>query len=129
MDENKKYIIIKKLVETNGNKKRAALELNCTPRHVNRMIQGYKQQGKAYFVHGNHNRKPSHTIDIKKKKLILDLYTNTYSNANFTHFTELLEKHENIKLSTSTHQFSPKQEFICLLRLNVQLEKLLKSNF
>ena len=57
MDENKKYIIIKKLVETNGNKKRVALELNCTPRQ-----QGYKQQGKAYFIHGNHNRKPSHTI-------------------------------------------------------------------
>ena len=89
MDENKKYTIIKRLVETNGNKKRAALELNCTPRHINRMIQGYKQQGKAYFVHGNHNRKPIHIIDMKKKKLILDLYSNKYSDANFTHFTKL----------------------------------------
>ena len=112
MDENKKYIIIKKLVETTGNKKRAALELNCTPRHVNRMIEGYKQQGKAYFVHGNRNRKPSHTIDLKKKKLILDLYTDTYSDANFTHFTELLEKYENIKVSTSTINSLLKQEFI-----------------
>jgi transposase len=112
MDENKKYIIIKTLVETNGNKKRAALELNCTSRHINRMMQGYKQQGKAYFVHGNHNRKPSHTIDIKKKNLILDLYTSKYSDSNFTHFTELLEKHENIKISTSTINSILKQEFI-----------------
>lgn len=34
MNENKKYIIIKKLIETNGNKKRAALELNCTSKHM-----------------------------------------------------------------------------------------------
>lgn len=112
MDENKKYTIIKKLVETNGNKKRAALELNCTPRHVNRMIIGYKKQGKAYFVHGNRNSKPSHTIDIETRNLILDLYTNKYSDANFTHFTELLEKHENISVSTSTVASILKQEFI-----------------
>jgi len=30
---------IKKLVETNGNKKAAALKLNCTQRHVNRLIK------------------------------------------------------------------------------------------
>ena len=112
MDENKKYTIIKKLVETNGNKKRAALELNCTPRHINRLIQGYKQQGKVYFVHGNHNHKPSHTIDIKQRNLILDMYTNKYSDANFTHFAELLKKHENIKVSTSTIHSILKQEFI-----------------
>ena len=58
MEENKKYIIIKKLVETNGNKKRAALDLNCHSRHINRMIKGYKEQGKDYFIHGNHGRKP-----------------------------------------------------------------------
>ena len=112
MDENKKYTIIKKLVETNGNKKRAALELNCTPRHINRLIKGYKQQGKIYFVHGNHNHKPSHTIDIKQRNLILDMYTNKYSDANFTHFAELLKKHENIKVSTSTIHSILKQEFI-----------------
>ena len=76
------------------------------------MIQGYKQQGKTYFVHGNHNRKPSHTIDTKQKNLILDLYTNKYSDTNFTHFTELLEKHENITVSTSTINSILRQEFI-----------------
>ncbi len=112
MDENKKYTIIKRLVEKNGNKKKAALELNCTPRHINRMIQGYKQKGKTYFVHGNRNSKPSHTIDIETRNLILDLYTNKYSDANFTHFTELLEKYENISVSTSTVTSILKQEFI-----------------
>jgi hypothetical protein len=40
MDENQKYLVIKKLIETNGNKKRAALTLNCSERHINRLIQG-----------------------------------------------------------------------------------------
>lgn len=38
MTEEEKYTTIKKLVETDGNKKRAALTLGCTVRHVNRMI-------------------------------------------------------------------------------------------
>ena len=127
MDENKKYTIIKKLVETNGNKKRAALELTCTPRHINRLIQGYKQQGKVYFVHGNHNRKPSHTIDIKQRNLILDMYTNKYSDANFTHFAELLKKHENIKVSTSTIHSILKQEFILSPKAKRATKKIVKK--
>lgn len=56
MEENDKYLTIKKLVETNGNKKRAALLLNCSIRHINRMIKGYKNHGKEYFIHGNRGR-------------------------------------------------------------------------
>ena len=41
MAEEFKYKVIKKLVETNGNKNSAALKLGCTRRTVNRMIQGY----------------------------------------------------------------------------------------
>lgn len=48
MDENKKYEIIKKLVDTNGNKKMAELKIECTGRHINRLITGYKQRGKAF---------------------------------------------------------------------------------
>ena len=60
MDEQKKYEIIKKLVDTDGNKKRASVELMCSVRNVNRMISGYKAKGKEYFIHGNRNRKPIH---------------------------------------------------------------------
>ena len=38
MNELKKYEIIKKLVETNGNKKRAAIKLGCSLRTVNRLM-------------------------------------------------------------------------------------------
>ena len=52
MNEQNKYEIIKKLVETNGNKKRAATRLGCTVRTINRLIIKYKEQGKKGFVHG-----------------------------------------------------------------------------
>ena len=102
MNENQKYTAIKKLVETNGNKKRAALYLSCSIRHVNRMIKGYQQDGKAYFIHGNHGRKPVHALKYNTKQLILDLYRTKYAAANITHFSELLIKHEEIKISPSS---------------------------
>lgn len=101
MEESTKYSVIKKLVETKGNKKRAAIALNCTRRHINRMIAGYQKEGKEYFVHGNTGKKPIHTIDDKIKQDILDLYRIRYYGANFTHYTELLADHEKIKVSES----------------------------
>ena len=50
MKEEEKYTIIKKLVETNGNKDRAALKIGCTRRTVNRLIKGYKSFGKNFFI-------------------------------------------------------------------------------
>ena len=47
MNEQLKYEVIKSLVDHNGNKKAAALKLGCTTRHINRLIQKYKQNGKA----------------------------------------------------------------------------------
>lgn len=52
--ENEKYEIIKKLIDTNGNKQTAALKIGCTKRTINRLIAGYKKSGKAFFVHGSH---------------------------------------------------------------------------
>ena len=53
MNEEKKYKIIKKLVETNGNKKRAAIELALSVRQINRLISGYKAYGKEFFILGD----------------------------------------------------------------------------
>lgn len=101
MDENEKYEAIKKLVETNGNKKRAALNLHCSVRHINRMIKGYKQEGKSFFVHGNRGRKPINAFPEETKQLIIDLYRTKYADANITHFSELLSKYENVHVSPS----------------------------
>ncbi|WP_312813696.1 hypothetical protein [Sedimentibacter sp.] len=102
MTEEDKYITIKKLVETDGNKQRAAIHLDCTVRHINRMIKGYREKGKEFFIHGNRCRKPTHTIENKIKQKVLDLYRTKYEDANFVHYSELLQEYENIKISTST---------------------------
>ena len=57
MNEEYKYKIIKKLVETNGNKQRAAVTLKRSIRQIDRMIAGYKEYGKVknylYTIAGN----------------------------------------------------------------------------
>ena len=102
MDEQKKYEVIKSLAEhTNPNKQRAAITLNCTVRHINRMLKGYKEYGKEFFIHGNRGRKPANTIPDEMRNLVVDLYLTKYYDANFEHFTELLRKHEDIHISSS----------------------------
>ena len=101
MTEQQKYKTIKKLVETNGNKNRAAIELGCSRRHVNRLVKGYKEQGKAFFSHGNRGRKPVNAISEEVKDKILTLYDNKYHGANFTHYAEMLRESEGIVVSKS----------------------------
>lgn len=116
MEENFKYKVIKKLVESDGNKKAAALKLDCSIRHVNRMIQGYRSKGKEFFIHGNKGRKPAHAISNETKRMVIKLYQTKYQGANFTHYSELLATHEGISVSPSTvntilqaeHIISPK---------------------
>lgn len=112
MNEEKRFEIIKRLVDTDGNKKNAALKLSCSERHINRMIVGYKRDGKSYFIHGNRGRTPSHALSKETKKTVLDLYRSKYYDTNFTHYGELLETHENIHLSTTTIASILEKEFI-----------------
>lgn len=102
MNEQQKYDIIKKLVESNGNKQTAAVRLGCSYRNVNRLIKGYKEKGKAFFLHGNRNRVPVHKLDTRTMENIATLYVTRYEGANFTHFSELLKEREGICVSKST---------------------------
>ena len=99
MNEEFKYKIIKKLVETNGNKKRAAIQLNRSIRQVDRMIAGYKAKGKEFFVHGNRGRKPAHALTDEEKNEIEQLYQNKYFDCTYTAFEEFLAERENINIS------------------------------
>ena len=135
MDEQQKYLVIKKLVETNGNKNRAAVTLGCTVRHVYRMIQGYIKEGKEFFVHGNRGKKPAHALDEEKRQKILDLYRTKYYDANITHYAELLKEYENIEVSPSCirnilldeHILSPKARKATKKKLVAQLKEQKKT--
>lgn len=101
MDGEKKYQTIKELIEQDGNKNRAAKRLGCTRRSIDRYIKGYKACGKAFFLHGNRNRKPVHTISDETKSILIDLYKNKYYDATYQHFSEMLLEFEGIKASES----------------------------
>ena len=54
MKEELKYLVIKKLVETNGNKKRAAIKLGCTVRHID-ILKYVQNSAFESFVNGETN--------------------------------------------------------------------------
>ena len=100
LKEKQKYEIIKKLVETCGNKERARIKLGLKSiRQINRLVAGYKEYGKEFFVHGNRGRKPKHALSIEFKDKIEMLYTSKYFDCTYTQFTEYLAERENIFLS------------------------------
>lgn len=127
MDGNQKFEVIKKLVDTNGNKKTAALKIGCSDRHINRLINGYQEQGKSFFIHGNHGRQPAITIPPDKKQLILDLYRTKYQDCNLTHYSELLAEKEEIKVSISTITSILRKEYILSPKANRSSKKAVKK--
>jgi hypothetical protein len=76
------------------------------------MIKGYKETGKKFFVHGNRGRKPAHSLDDSLKQNIVDLYRTKYQGSNITHFSELLNEFEGIKVSSTTIRSILLQKFI-----------------
>ena len=135
MNEELKYQTIKSLVDTNGNKKAAALRIGCSARHINRMICGYRERGKSFFIHGNQGRQPARAVNKEIKQLIVDLYRTKYFGTNFQHFQELLGEHEKIHVSISVVRsvlasafiLSPKANRITKKNLKIKLEAMKKS--
>lgn len=102
LKEKEKYEVIKKLVETNGNKERAKIKLHLKSiRQINRLIAGYKEYGKEFFIHGNRGRKPKHALSSEFKDEIETLYTSKYFDCTYTQFAEYLTENENIFLSVA----------------------------
>ena len=102
LKEKLKYETIKKLIETNGNKERARIKLKLKSiRQINRLIAGYKEYGKEFFVHGNRGRKPKHALTTEFKDEIELLYNSKYFDCTYTQFTEYLAERENIFLSVA----------------------------
>ena len=99
MNEQKKYEVIKELVDHKGNKNRAAITLGISRRQIDRLIIKYKKNGKSAFVHGNRGQAPAKALDKSIHEDIILLYKNKYQDWNFQHFKEFLKKDENIDVS------------------------------
>ena len=60
MDEQKKYEVIKHLVDNGGNKERAAMTLGITKRQVNRLIKALQGKGKVGIPSRQQGKKTSY---------------------------------------------------------------------
>lgn len=128
LKENLKYQIIKKLIETNGNKERARIKLGLKSiRQINRLIAGYKEYGKEFFVHGNRGRKPAHALSDEQKNQIEDLYVTKYFDCTYTQFTEFLAERENISISIDEVRCILKERFILSPRSHKKTRKNIKK--
>ncbi len=128
LKEQYKYNIIKKLVETNGNKERVRIKLGFKDiRQVYRLIAGYKEFGKEFFVHGNRGRKPKHALTNEFKDEIELLYTSKYFDCTYTQFTEYLAERENIFLSVPEVGQILREKYITSPRFRKVTKKNLKK--
>jgi len=132
MTNHHMYKLVKQYVENGGNVKRLTARLNKSERTVYRYIKGYKEHGKAFFVHGNTGRKPVTTILDEIKKHIIEIYNSSLYDTNFTHFYEILQEeypqYAHISLSTIRNIFkkedlpSPKARHSTLKALRRKLK-------
>lgn len=131
MNELYKYDVIKKLVDTNGNKKNAALKLNCSTRTINRLINLYNREGKAGFIHKNRGKSPACAFDMISKAKIVNLYLDEYGDTNLTHFCEIVKKDLGISISSNTVKFWLKEQYTLSPKAHrsskKQMKKTLKS--
>ena len=128
LKEKQKYDVIKKLVETNGNKERARIKLGLKSiRQINRLIAGYKEYGKELFIHGNRGRKPKHAISIELKDTIETLYQSKYFDCTYTQFTEYLADREHIFLSVAEVGQILREKYILSPRTRKATRKNLKK--
>ena len=128
MNELEKYNVIKKLVDTYGNKHRAAIKLNVTIRTINRLIKKFNEDGKAGFIHSNRGRIPSSAISLDMKKQIIEDYVNNYSDTNFKHFSEIVYDDYHIKISNTTINNWLRELDILSPRARKKQKEILKRN-
>lgn len=102
MEELKRINIIQSVIDKKRTQKEAANALNLSERQIRKIVKRYKDEGPDGIKHKNKFNKPSHSFDNKFKNKIIKLkLSNDYKETNFSHFRDLLEERENIKISYS----------------------------
>lgn len=127
MNEDRKYTVIKELVDHNGNKKRAALKLKCTTRTINRLIVTYKTKGKEGFIHGNRGRLPVTAVPVEVKTRIMNLYLEKYADCNLTHYAEIIKEDMDIDISATALNYWLRELFVLSPKARSKTKRHLKQ--
>lgn len=101
--EIKKLHVITSAIEGKITVTAAAKTLNLSERRIKQLKKEVKELGAESVIHGNRGRKPAHAIDDNLAQHLIELKNSyNYREANFLHFKDLLEEHENIRISYSS---------------------------
>ena len=102
MNELKRISIIQSVIDKKRTQKEASISLNISERQIRTLVKRFKEEGPDGLKHKNKFNKPIHSFsnDFKNKIVKLKL-SDDYVNTNFSHFKDLLEERENIKISYS----------------------------
>jgi transposase len=80
----------------------AAAVLELSVRQLRRLLDRYRTDGAAAFVHGNRGRTPVNRIDDALRAQIAELATTTYAGFNPVHLAETLAEDVGLALSART---------------------------
>ena len=102
MGETIRYGVIQALLEKRMKNTEAALALGLSIRQIQRIKKKVAQQGPGGILHGNKERRPSHSFSIEKKGRVVKLTKERYFDFKFSHLSEILEEEEGIKINRET---------------------------
>lgn len=95
-----KLIVIQSVIDGKRTGKEASNKLNLSERQIWRLVKKVKNSGIEGIKHGNCFIHQPRFITFEFKEHIKNLkLSDDYCDANFKHFQELIEEHENIKIS------------------------------
>ena len=95
-----KLIVIQSVIDGKRTGKEASNKLNLSERQIWRLVKKVKKSGVEGIKHGNRFIHQPRFITFEFKEHIKNLkLSDDYCDANFKHFQELIEEHENIKIS------------------------------
>jgi transposase len=80
----------------------AAGRLKLSTRQVIRLKIGVKKKGFAALAHQNRGRSPVNATPDEKKQMVCQMALGPYQGANCPQLSELLQEHQQIKLSAKT---------------------------
>lgn len=100
--EQKRLKVLNLVISDKMSKQQAADVLDLSLRHLKRLVAAYRRGGAAALAHGNRGRKPGHALKEELKTRLIQLARSRYTGFNFSHFTDLLEEREGIKISRSS---------------------------
>ena len=100
--ELKRFKVISALCDGNTSNSNAAATLGICIRQIIRLKKRYLSLGDTAMIHGIRNRQPAHTIKKEVRELMLRLFREKYSDFNFSHFTDILNDVEGVKISRAS---------------------------